>query len=100
LCGNDLFRTGFTLNYESSELDAVNDGNGTVLAIDANLNPSAYIHLVGDWTTLDRQLSYEFGPPVEVIPEPPKPGYDKAEKRIVSTARSRRSSKSFRLLKN
>jgi hypothetical protein len=32
---------------------------------------------------LDRQISYEFGPPVEVAPETPKPGYDKAGKRIV-----------------
>jgi iron complex outermembrane receptor protein len=81
--GNDLFRTGFTLNYESSELDARNDGHGSIPAIDAGLNPSGYIHLIGDWTTVDWQISYEFGPPVEVTPETPKPGYNKEGKQIV-----------------
>jgi iron complex outermembrane receptor protein len=81
--GNDLFRTGFTLNYQSSELDAANDGHGTIPEIDAHLNPNGYIHLVGDWTTVDWQMSYEFGPPVEVTPETPKAGYDKEGKRLV-----------------
>ena len=81
--GNDLFRTGFTLNYESSELDFANDAHGTIPEIDANLNPTGYIHLVGDWTTVDWQISYEFGPPVEVTPETPKAGYDKEGKRLV-----------------
>jgi iron complex outermembrane receptor protein len=81
--GNDLIRTGFTLNYESSELDAINDLHGTQPAVDAGLTPPGYIHLVGDWTTLDWQISYEFGPPVEVTPETPKAGYDKEGKKIV-----------------
>jgi iron complex outermembrane receptor protein len=81
--GNDLFRTGFTLNYESSELDAINDGHGTIPQASAGLTPPGYIHLVGDWTTLDWQISYEFGPPVEVTPETPKAGYDKEGKRVV-----------------
>ena len=81
--GNDLFRTGFTLNYESSELDGLNDGHGTIPAASAGLTPPGYIHIVGDWTTLDWQISYEFGPPVEVTPETPKPGYDKEGKRVV-----------------
>jgi outer membrane receptor protein involved in Fe transport len=81
--GNDLIRTGFTLNYESSELDAINDLHGTQPAVDAGLTPPGHIHLVGDWTTLDWQISYEFGPPVEVTPETPKAGYDKEGKKIV-----------------
>jgi iron complex outermembrane recepter protein len=81
--GNDLFRTGFTLNYESSELDAINDGHGTIPQGDAGLTPPGYIHLIGDWTTVDWQISYEFGPPVEITPETPKAGYDKEGKRIV-----------------
>jgi iron complex outermembrane receptor protein len=81
--GNDLFRTGITLNYETSELDGINDGHGTIPAASAGLTPPGYIHLIGDWTTLDWQISYEFGPPVEVTPETPKAGYDKEGKRIV-----------------
>jgi iron complex outermembrane recepter protein len=81
--GNDLFRTGITLNYETSELDGINDGHGTIPASSAGLTPPGYIHIIGDWTTLDWQISYEFGPPVEVTPETPKAGYDKEGKRIV-----------------
>jgi iron complex outermembrane recepter protein len=81
--GNDLFRTGFTLNYESSELDADNDLHGTIPANDSSQTVPGYTHLVGDWTTLDWQISYEFGPPVEITPETPKPGYDKDGKRVV-----------------
>jgi iron complex outermembrane recepter protein len=80
--GNDLFRTGFTLNYESAELDEINDGHGTIPAVDAGLTAPGYIHLIGDWTTVDWQISYEFGPPVEVTPETPKPGYNKEGGRI------------------
>jgi iron complex outermembrane receptor protein len=81
--GNDLFRTGFTLNYENSELDNTNDGHGTIPAVDAGLLEPGYIHLVGSWTTVDWQVSYEFGPPATITPETPKPGYDKEGKRIV-----------------
>jgi hypothetical protein len=81
--GNDLFRTGFTLNYENSELDNTNDGHGTIPAGDAGLTAPGYVHLVGSWTTVDWQISYEFGPPAEVTPETPKPGYDKEGKRVV-----------------
>ncbi|MBV9731444.1 MAG: TonB-dependent receptor [Verrucomicrobia bacterium] len=81
--GNDLFRTGFTLNYENSELDNINDGHGTIPAGDAGLTAPGYVHLVGSWTTVDWQISYEFGPPAVVTPETPKPGYDKEGKRIV-----------------
>jgi iron complex outermembrane recepter protein len=83
LFGNDLFRTGFTLNYENSELDNTNDGHGTIPAVDAGLTFPGYVHLVGSWTTVDWQISYEFGPPAEVTPETPKPGYDKDGKRVI-----------------
>jgi hypothetical protein len=39
--------------------------------------------LVGDWTTIDWQISYEFGTPAEVTPESPRPGYDKDGKRMI-----------------
>jgi iron complex outermembrane receptor protein len=81
--GNDLFRTGFTVNFISSELDQANDANGTIPEIDAHLNPNGYVHLIGSWTTVDWQISYEFGPPVEVTPETPKPGYNKEGKQVV-----------------
>ena len=81
--GNDLFRTGFTLNFENSELDNINDGHGTIPAGDAGLTAPGYVHLVGSWTTVDWQISYEFGPAAQVTPETPKPGYDKEGKRIV-----------------
>ena len=81
--GNDLFRTGFTLNYENSELDNINDGHGTIPAGDAGLTAPGYVHLVGSWTTVDWQISYEFGPPAEITPETPKPGYDKEGKRVI-----------------
>jgi iron complex outermembrane recepter protein len=81
--GNDLFRTGITVNFISSELDQTNDAHGTIPAVDAPLSPPGYVHLIGSWTTWDWQISYEFGPPVEVTPETPKPGYDKEGKRLV-----------------
>jgi iron complex outermembrane recepter protein len=83
LFGNDLFRTGFTLNFVNSELDNTNDGHGTIPAGDAALLEPGYVHLVGSWTTLDWQISYEFGPPAQVTPETPKPGYDKEGKRVI-----------------
>ncbi|MBV8481534.1 MAG: TonB-dependent receptor, partial [Verrucomicrobia bacterium] len=81
--GNDLFRTGFTVNYVGSELDQTNDAHGTIPPSSAPLSPPGYVHLLGSWTTWDWQISYEFGPPVEVTPETPKPGYDKEGKRLV-----------------
>ena len=81
--GNDLFRTGFTLNYQSSELDQTNSLHNTLPPIDAGLTPPGYVHLIGDWTTLDWQISYEFGPAAEITPETPRPGYTKEGKRIV-----------------
>jgi iron complex outermembrane receptor protein len=83
LFGNDLFSTGITFNYVGSELDFINSDNGTVPAASAGLNPPGYVHLIGNWTTWDYQISYQFGPPAEVTPETPKPGYDKEGKQVV-----------------
>jgi iron complex outermembrane receptor protein len=81
--GNDNFRTGFTLNYIDSEADGVTNFHGTLPAVDAGLQPPGYIHLIGSWTPVDWQISYEFGAPAEVTPESPRPGYDKDGKRII-----------------
>jgi hypothetical protein len=39
--------------------------------------------LVGSYTPVDWQIAYNFGAPVALTPETPKPGYDKEGKRIV-----------------
>lgn len=77
----DTFRTGLTLHYTGSELDFLNSANGTNPI--ATLNPPGYVHTIGNWTTLDWQISYKFGQPEVVTPEAPKPGYDKEGKKIV-----------------
>jgi iron complex outermembrane receptor protein len=77
----DTFRTGLTLHYTGSELDAVNSANGTNPI--ATLDFPGYVHTIGNWTTLDWQISYKFGPPEVVTPEAPKPGYDKEGKKLV-----------------
>jgi iron complex outermembrane receptor protein len=80
--GNDNFRTGFTINYIDSEADGLNNFHGTLPAVDAGLT-NGHIHLIGSWTTVDWQISYEFGPPPEVTPETPRPGYTKEGKPIL-----------------
>jgi iron complex outermembrane receptor protein len=79
--GNDTFRTGFTLNYVDSEHDAADNFKGTDPF--GSTEPNGLVHRVGSWTTVDWQASYTLGPPAEVIPESPKPGYDKEGKRII-----------------
>jgi iron complex outermembrane recepter protein len=81
LFGTDTFRTGFTLHYVGSELDFINSANNTNPT--ATLDAPNYVHLIGNWTTLDWQISYKFGPPTEITPETPKPGYNKEGKKIV-----------------
>jgi iron complex outermembrane recepter protein len=83
LCGSDNFRTGFTLNYIDSQADGLTNFHGTLPAVDAGLRPAGFIHEIGSWTTVDWQISYEFGAPAEVTPESPQPGYDKDGKRIL-----------------
>jgi len=82
VCGNDNFRTGFTLNYIDSQADGLTNFHGTLPAVDAGLT-NGFIHEIGSWTTVDWQISYEFGAPPEVTPESPRPGYDKDGKRII-----------------
>jgi iron complex outermembrane receptor protein len=82
LFGNDTFRTGITLNYIDSEVDGFADLHQSLPAVDTGQNPPGYTHVIGSWTTFDWQISYEFGPPAEVIPETPAPGYSKDGKRI------------------
>ena len=77
----DTFRTGLTLHYTGSELDVTNSANGTNPK--ATLVPTGYVHTIGNWTTLDWQISYKFGRPEVVTPAAPKPGYDKEGKRIL-----------------
>jgi iron complex outermembrane recepter protein len=88
LFGIDTFKTGFTVNY----LDSEHDGNGsdfqslglTIPQLVADSGGQfTQTHVVGYWLTFDWQISYEFGKPVIVTPETPKPGYDKEGKKIV-----------------
>jgi hypothetical protein len=82
--GVDTFQTGVTVNYIDFEHD-VNDFNtaGQTLVEFTTTTGFTQVHTVGDWTTFDWQISYEFGKPLEITPETPKPGYDKEGKRIV-----------------
>jgi iron complex outermembrane recepter protein len=80
----DTFRTGVTVNFWDSEHDG-NDfqaegipNSQIVQQLGVGQTPT-----VGNWTTLDWQISYEFGRPEEVTPETPKPGYDKEGKPII-----------------
>jgi len=79
--GIDTFKTGVTLHFTGSELDISNSQNNT--NPNATLDAPGYVHLIGNWTTLDWQLSYQFGLPAEVNPETPKPGYNKEGKQMV-----------------
>ncbi|MBV8099396.1 MAG: TonB-dependent receptor [Verrucomicrobia bacterium] len=81
LFGIDTFKTGITLHYVGSETDIANSFNNT--NPNATLDAPGYIHLVGNWTTFDWQISYEFGKAAEITPETPKPGYNKEGKQIV-----------------
>jgi iron complex outermembrane recepter protein len=81
LFGIDTFKTGVTLHYIGSELDQANSANNTNPI--ATLDAPGFVHTISNWTTLDWQISYQFGQPVEVSPETPKAGYDKEGKAIV-----------------
>jgi outer membrane receptor protein involved in Fe transport len=50
--------------------------------VNASLDAPGFVHVVGSWTTLDYQISYEFGKPEEITPENAKPGYDKEGNRL------------------
>jgi hypothetical protein len=74
VCGIDTFRTGLTLNYLDSEADFNNNKKGSDFLANATLDAPGYVHLIGSWTTLDYQISYEFGKPEEIRPEMLNPG--------------------------
>ena len=82
--GVDTFQTGVTLNFLDSEHD-VNDFRGLGQTLPEFVAATGFpqTHTIGSWTTFDWQMSYEFGKPAEVVPETPKPGYDKEGKRLV-----------------
>ncbi len=84
----DTFRTGLTLHYVGSELDFRNSSNGTnpqapVGTFTPDNGIPGNVHTIGNWTTLDWQISYKFGHPTEVTPQTPKPGYNKEGKKII-----------------
>jgi iron complex outermembrane recepter protein len=76
----DTFSTGLTLNYVGPEHDVLDNYYGVLAG--ATVQPNGSVHEIGSWTTLDWQISYEFGKPVEITPETPKPGYDKDGKKL------------------
>jgi iron complex outermembrane receptor protein len=79
--GLDNFRTGLTINYWDSYHDIADNNFGTNAL--ASLDPGGRVHEIGSWTTLDWQISYRFGAAAEVVPETPKPGYDKEGKKVM-----------------
>ena len=83
VCGIDKFSTGFTLNYRDSEADFNNNAKGSNPLANPGLDAPNYVHLIGSWTTLDYQISYEFGKPEEITRETAKPGYDKKGNRLL-----------------
>jgi outer membrane receptor protein involved in Fe transport len=83
ICGTDMFRTGLTLNYRDSEADFNNNAKGSNPLANPGLDAPGYVHLIGSWTTLDYQVSYEFGNSEEITPESAKSGYDQKGKRLI-----------------
>jgi hypothetical protein len=59
------------------------DAKGSNPLANPGLDAPGYVHLIGSWTSFDYQVSYEFGEPVPITPETPKPGYDKEGKRLI-----------------
>jgi iron complex outermembrane recepter protein len=83
LFGVDTFRTGFVLNFIDSEADVFNNRKGSAPNLNNGLDSPGFVHLIGSYTTVDWQIAYNFGKPVLVTPETPKPGYDKEGKRLI-----------------
>jgi iron complex outermembrane receptor protein len=84
LFGIDRFRTGLTLNYTGPEHDVLDNYYGVLGG--AQVQPNGLVHEIGSFTTLDWQISYEFGKPVEITPETPPPGYGKDGKQLAGEA--------------
>jgi iron complex outermembrane recepter protein len=76
--GVDTFQTGVTYHYLDSEHD-VNDPRAFGLTLQQFVTDTGLpnVHVVGNWNWFDWQISYEFGKPVALTPETPRPGYDK-----------------------
>jgi outer membrane receptor protein involved in Fe transport len=83
ICGIDTFSTGLTLNYRDSMGDGHNNAKGSNPLANASLDAPGYVHLIGSLTTLDYQISYEFGKAEEITPQTAKPGYDKEGNRLI-----------------
>ncbi|MGA8659498.1 MAG: TonB-dependent receptor [Chthoniobacterales bacterium] len=83
ICGIDTFSTGLTLNYRDSEADFNNNAKGSNPLANPGLDAPGYVHLIGSYTTVDYQVSYEFGKAEEITPGTAKPGYDKEGNRLV-----------------
>jgi iron complex outermembrane recepter protein len=85
----DTFRTGLTVHYIGSELDFNNSANGTNplfpvgTFVPDNFPLNTRVHEIGNWTSVDWQISYRFGQPAEITPETPRPGYNKEGRRIL-----------------
>jgi iron complex outermembrane receptor protein len=83
ICSIDTVKTGLTLNYLDSEADFNNNVKGSFPPANPFLDAPGYVHLIGNWTTLDYQISYEFGKSEEITPGNAKPGYNKEGNRLV-----------------
>ncbi|PWT81682.1 MAG: hypothetical protein C5B58_09480 [Acidobacteria bacterium] len=83
LFGGDRFQTGITLNFIDSEHDFIDFNTAGLTLQQFIAQVSSQVHTVGNWTTLDWQISYEFGTLAEITPETSKPGYDKYGNRII-----------------
>jgi len=81
--GLDTFKTGFTIHFTDSEQDGNTSHGGTDPNFVSDVRGTDYVHQIGNWTTFDWQISYEFGPPAEVTAEMPRPGYSKDGKREI-----------------
>ena len=80
----DSLRTGLTLNYTDSEHDVLDNYKGTLPA--APVQPNGFVHRIGSFTTLDWQISYEFGKSVEITPQNALPGYGKDGEKLIGEA--------------
>jgi iron complex outermembrane receptor protein len=82
ICGIDTFSLGVSLNYRDSEGDFNNNSKGSNPLANPGLDAPGYVHLIGSWTTLDCQLSYEFAGFEELGPKTARPGYSTEGKRV------------------
>ncbi len=74
------------MNFIASGIEkrGSNNSKGSNPLADSSLDAPGYVHLIGSWTTLDCQLSYEFGDFEELGPKTAGPGYSEEGKRVAS----------------